>query len=68
MVEWSKDLYVNPNLQANLGEQTSFVGYLRIFSYHIVSAWWMKSPSVLQMSALMDSAVFWCVYRSGASG
>ena len=20
MVEWSKDLYVNPNLQANLGE------------------------------------------------
>jgi hypothetical protein len=22
MVEWSKDLYVNPNLQANLGENT----------------------------------------------
>ena len=22
MVEWSKDLYVNPNLQANLGEQS----------------------------------------------
>lgn len=31
MVEWSKDLYVNPNLQANLGEKTSFVGYLRTF-------------------------------------
>lgn len=31
MVEWSKDLYINPNLQTNLGEKTSFAGYLRIF-------------------------------------
>lgn len=25
MVEWSKDLYVNPNLQANLGEQSLLI-------------------------------------------
>lgn len=25
MVEWSKDLYVNPNLQANLGKTTVYL-------------------------------------------
>lgn len=52
MVEWSKDMYVNPNLQANLGKCVVYSKYgnnaqekLEVYIYIIIVCAWFVSRS-----------------------